>query len=254
MNRGLWLIISIVTISTAALWFRQLYRQRLPEIPETIIIGTSADFSPFCFIENKEIVGFDIDIAKEVCRRLNKKFKIQNMPFEILIPQLQNGSIHFAAAGITATPERMQRAFFTTPYLAKDPLVALSLATEPKINTIDDLKNATLVVNQGYNADSFMTKLDIKNIIRLPSLNDALNALQTHKATVFVTSLNTLKPIFDLLGESTFSIFIINDANESTSLAVSPLYQKFGSRVDAIINQMINDGTIEKFKQKWHVQ
>lgn len=255
MNRSLWLIISILIISTATLWFRQLYRQRLPEVPELIIIGTSADYPPFCFKENGEIVGFDIDVAKEVCMRLKKPCKFQDMPFELLIPQLQNGSIHLAAAGITPTQERLQRTLFSTPYLTKDPLVVLSLATQPIIKTFDDLKKASVVVNQGYNADVFMTKLNLQNIIRLPTIASAISTLQNGKANAFVTTLNTIKPIFDLYKETSFApLFIIEDANESTALAISPLYQKFSNRVDIIINQMLNDGTIEKMKQKWHIQ
>ncbi len=255
MNRGFWLILSIIIISSAAFWFRKVYRQRLPEMPEIILIGTSADFPPFTFKENGQIVGFDIDVAKEVCSRLNRKYEVRDMPFELLTPQLQNGSIHLAAAGMTPTPHRLTLVPFTTPYLAKDPLVVITLASKtPAISALSELKEARVIVNQGYNADVFMSKLDLHKLVRLPNLSDAISALRAEQGDAFVTSLNTIRPIFDKFGQETFKFFIIEDANESIALALSPLYAKLSDTIKVTVDTMVADGTIGKLKEKWHVQ
>ncbi|KKT23862.1 MAG: Extracellular solute-binding protein family 3 [candidate division TM6 bacterium GW2011_GWF2_43_87] len=255
MNRGFWVVLSIILVSSAAFWFRQIYRQRLPDMPEVILVGTSADYPPFCFKENGQITGFDIDVAKEVCTRLNKKCELRDMPFELLIPQLQNGSIQLAAAGMTPTRRRLELIPFTTTYLSKDPLVGLSLATHtPPITSPNQLKDLKVIVNQGYNADVFLSKMTISKLVRLPTLNDAVQALRSEQGDIFITSLNTIKPLFDKFGQETFSFFIIEDTNESVALALSPLYAKLGDEAGVIINKMMADGTIDKFKEKWHVQ
>ena len=65
-------------------------------------VGTNAEYQPFSFLDNNdEIVGLDIDIAKEVCNRLGKKCVLHSLSFDALIPEIQLGTIHMIAAGIT---------------------------------------------------------------------------------------------------------------------------------------------------------
>lgn len=97
-----------------------------------LMVGTAAEFPPFEFIKNDEIVGFDIDLIKEVAQRLEKKLVLKDMPFTTLIPQLQNGSLHILAAGLTPTPERARVMLFTKPYLETDSLVVITLAKTQK--------------------------------------------------------------------------------------------------------------------------
>ena len=92
---------------------------------KTFIVGTNAEYPPFCSVENGNIVGFDIDIAKDIAKRLGKEIIIKDMAFEALIPELQIGKIHFAAAGLTPTPEKAKKVLFTEPYLKGDPLLII---------------------------------------------------------------------------------------------------------------------------------
>src|SRR6185369_11452130 len=83
----------------------------------TLIVGTNAEFPPYCYIENNIIVGFDIDIAKEVAQRLGKSIQFKDMPFDALIPDIILGNVDFVAAGMSYTEERAKRVSFTRPYL-----------------------------------------------------------------------------------------------------------------------------------------
>ena len=74
-----------------------------------LVVGTNAEFAPFSFREGNKIVGFDIDIAREVCQRLGKEMELKDMPFDALLPELTLGSVHFVAAGMSCTEERAKR-------------------------------------------------------------------------------------------------------------------------------------------------
>jgi arginine/lysine/histidine transporter system substrate-binding protein len=222
-------------------------------IPDTLIVGTSADFKPFSFKENNTIVGFDIDIAREIAQRLGKNIIFKDMPFELLIPQLQLGTIQCVAAGMTPTPERAQRVLFSQPYLTGDKLIVISRATTPAITSLKDLDHKTVIVNQGYTADRYMSKIPGIELIRLPTVSDALLALQSDRAYAFVTSANSVKPFFEQYGKDQFHIFTIEDAQETTALAISPLYPALAKKIDEIITTIKHDGTIDKLKEKWHL-
>lgn len=222
-------------------------------IPDTLVIGTSADFQPYCFKEQGEIVGFDIDVAQEVARRMNKTIELRDIPFELLIPQLQLGTIHFVAACMTPTPERAQRVTFSQPYLTGDRLVVISRGDTQPIKSLQDLTGKKVIVNQGYTADRYMSKIQGPELVRLPTVSDAMLALTSNRADAFVTASKVIEPYFKQQGRDKFNVFEIPDVQESAALALSPLYPKLAESVDAVIQSMQDDGTIQKLKEKWHL-
>ena len=129
-----------------------------------MIVGTNAEFPPFSYIENKAIVGFDIDVAKEVAQRLGKTIQIKDMPFDALIPDIALGHVDFVAAGMSYTEERAKRASFTKSYF-EDPLMIFS----KRPLSFDKLKGKKVVVVQGFTADLLMSSQKNIDLIRLHS-------------------------------------------------------------------------------------
>lgn len=246
-------LIILIAISIGAWIF--VYKKDIDSstnIASTIIVGTNAEYPPFSLRENNDIVGFDIDIIKEVAHRLGKQIIIKDMPFEALIPHIQLGSIHIIAAGMTPSPERAQQVFFTLPHLTKDPLIILSAKNNP-IATIDDLHDKRLVVNEGFTADYYVSSLKIPHIIRLSSIEEGLLSLQSGRADGFVTAQSAVKPFFALHGESTFAQHIIPNTQEEYALVISKKYPELYMGITKIMNDMEKDGTINQIKKKWHL-
>ncbi len=88
----------------------------LPKGDDTIVMGTNAEFEPFEYHYGESIVGFDIEMAKEIAKDLGKTLVIEDMNFDSLIGALQTGKIDFIAAGMTATAERRENVDFSDCY------------------------------------------------------------------------------------------------------------------------------------------
>lgn len=217
---------------------------------KTLIVGTSADFPPFSTIKDGKIVGFDIDIAKMVAAKLGKELTLKDMPFTALIPQIQLGKIQLIAAGMTATPQRAKRVFFTHPYLTGDPLIVITLA-DNKVDNLDTLNDKEIIVNEGYTADIYMSSKEGPILRRLKSPAQAFLAIKSGRAFAFVTAQATVKPFFDRHGKKDFSIYTIPDKDESISLAISMKYPELQVPVQDALDEMEKDGTIENLKKKW---
>lgn len=86
------------------------------KVSHILVVGTAADYPPFEFRRNGELVGLDIDLAHFIAKELGYELKIRDMEFSTLIPALQNGQIDFALSGMTATPERRKNLDFTQIY------------------------------------------------------------------------------------------------------------------------------------------
>lgn len=215
-----------------------------------LLVGTSADFPPFTYIENNEIVGFDIDLIEEIGKRLDKKIEIKNMPFITLLPNLQLGTLQVVAAGLTATPERAHQVLFTEPYLEDNHLVIISLK-ENSAKTVEDLHNNLVIVNEGYTADIYLSQTTGPIIIRLKTPAEAFLALKSGRAFAYVTAENTVKPFFDQHGSHDFYVTPITHTQENTSLAIAPQYPELLTQIQHALNEMKKDGFIEMLKTKW---
>lgn len=88
-----------------------------PNAPNgTLKMVTNAEFPPYESLEGEEIIGFDIDMMKAVCDRLDMNLEIENMDFDSLLQAVSSGMADIAAAGITVNDERLEIVDFTDSY------------------------------------------------------------------------------------------------------------------------------------------
>ncbi len=252
---SLYIILALIAVVSAAIWYRA--EKRVITAPEldTIIIGTNAEFQPFSFKDEDTITGFDIEVITEVFKRLDKKITFKDLPFDALIPEIQIGNIQVIAGGITPTEERAQRALFTRPHSTGDPLVVISMKTDNAPTSLDMLQGKTVVVNEGYTADSYMSEQPFVNVLRLssPQPSDGMLALESGKADAFVTALNPMKPYFDKYGTDAFNITPIPGTEESSAFAVSKHYPELRYSIQNALDAMEEDGTLAALRKKWNL-
>jgi len=252
-NHILIAVLSALLISSFFIW-RSIKKTGPGTITtQTIIIGTNAEYPPFTFIQNDTIVGFDIDIAKEVFRRLKIKTEVKDMSYTSLIPALQLDKVHVLAAGMTATPERAQQVIFTNPYLKNDPLLVISLSKNTLINSVDELTGKNIVVDEGYTSDRYMSNVPGIQLQRTTSPVQGFLVLRSGRADAYVIARSSAQQFLQKYGEKEFNIFEIPDekAKESYSLAISKKHPELATKIQKTLNEMQSDGTIQKLRTKW---
>jgi len=247
-----YIILFLFAITSLLIWytFRRQATQQCPA-SDSIIVGTNAEYQPFTFIKNKEIVGLDIDIAQEVCNRLGKKMILRDMAFTALIPALQIGNVQIAAAGMTPSPARAQHVFFTQPYLKGDKLLIVNQANNPPLKTVADLNEKKVVVNEGYVSDAYMSTKKGPELIRLSNPAAGFLALKTGRAQAFVIAASSAQPFFQKHGKDQFNVHEIEGTGNEYALAVSKKYDTLHADIQKVLDAMIDDGTIQKIKTKW---
>lgn len=250
---SLYIITGLILIISAALWYRAKNTVITSPALDTVTIGINTEFPPFSFRDNDITTGFDIDVITEVFKRLDKKFTFKDIPFDALIPEIQIGSIHVIAAGITPTEERAQRALFTKPHLLGNPLVIISLKTNPPLVTLTDLAGKTVVVNEGYFADSFMSEQPGVDLLRLSSalVSDSMLAMQSGRADALVTAALSIKPYFEKYDINDFYVTTIPETEETSAFAISKHYPDLRYSIQNALDAMTEDGTLAQLKKKW---
>lgn len=101
----------------------------------TIKIGVRKDFPPFGILENGELSGFEVELAKEVGKHIvGEGGNVILVPISAKdrIPMLQSGEIDVAIAQFTVTPEREKVVDFSIPYFTDTMSIISNVNLEAK--------------------------------------------------------------------------------------------------------------------------
>jgi polar amino acid transport system substrate-binding protein len=115
------------------------------------VLGLDDSFPPMGYRdENNEIVGFDIDLAKEVTRRMNVELKLQPIDWNAKEQELNTGNIDCIWNGFTMTEERQRALNFTEAYV--DNAQVAVVRSDSPVNNLDDLKGKRVGLQAGSSA------------------------------------------------------------------------------------------------------
>ncbi|MBR5336743.1 MAG: transporter substrate-binding domain-containing protein [Lachnospiraceae bacterium] len=81
-----------------------------------IVMGTNAEFPPYEFIEDGQVIGIDADMMQAIADKLGMDLKIENMEFDSIIGAVQSGKIDVGVAGMTVTEDRKKNVDFSDTY------------------------------------------------------------------------------------------------------------------------------------------
>jgi polar amino acid transport system substrate-binding protein len=147
--------------------------------------GVDGTFAPHAMPNlSGGIQGFNVDLANEIAKRLNRRIVIEATQFSGLVPALQAGTYDFLAAPVTATRERAENLLFTEGYLNTD-FQFVVRKDAPEITKLEDLKGKVNAVNKGAAYDSWARELADKigwTVASFGTNTDAVQAVISGRA------------------------------------------------------------------------
>lgn len=120
-----------------------------------LILGLDASFPPMGFKDNdNNIVGFDIDLAKEVCKRMGIELVLQPIDWNSKELELKNKNIDCIWNGLSYSEDRNKSMTLSQSYMGNTQ-VGVVLA-DSTINSLKDLAGKTVAVQNGSTASDAM--------------------------------------------------------------------------------------------------
>ena len=221
----------------------------------TLIMATNAEFPPYEYIENNEVVGIDAEIAAAIAEKLGLTLKIENMEFDSIISSVKGGKVDIGAAGMTVTPERLEEVNFTTTYATG---VQVVIVTEDSaITSVDDLfaegANHTIGVQLATTGDLYST-WDIEDeglgtVDRYNKGADAVMALKSGKVDCVIIDNEPAKAF--VAENEGLKILDTEYAIEDYAIAISKDNEALLEAVDKALNELIEDGTVAEIVDKY---
>lgn len=83
----------------------------------SLVVGLSPDYEPLVFKRDGQLVGIEVDNAREMAAAMDMELRFVELPFVELLPALQAGKIDVVMSGMSITEQREVEAAFVEPFM-----------------------------------------------------------------------------------------------------------------------------------------
>ena len=209
----------------------------------TLVMATEAGFAPYEYYENNEIVGVDVDIAKEIAAAMGKELVIKDVAFDSIINEVKSGKADFGAAGISYSDERAEEVDFTINYTTSKQIVVVK---EDSSITTADLANLKIAVQLGSVGDTYVTQnYPNAQITRQKKYLAAIQDLLTDKVDCVV--MDELPAIEILKNNSGLKILDQELFTDSYGMIVKKGNTELLNAINEVLKKLVEEGKIEEF-------
>ncbi|HNB27713.1 MAG TPA: transporter substrate-binding domain-containing protein [Alphaproteobacteria bacterium] len=235
---------------------------------KVLVEVTDQAYPPFSYInESGEVVGFDIDISKEIAKRLGVDYKVETPSWEIIVAGNWNGRWDICVCSMTPTAERAQVLDFVNEYYESPAVIAVNV-DNADIKTAADLNGKKVGAQAGTTYEKYVQKalvIDIPGakpveypfaeatVVPYDSEDTAFQdlALGTGKrldaiVSNYLTTIDRVKANpdkFKIVGDSLYG--------EPIWVAVDKGDPEWQAKIKEIFKAMEADGTLKAISEKW---
>lgn len=217
------------------------------------VLGLDDSFPPYGYRdEDNNIVGYDIDLASEVCSRIGVTLKCQPIDWDSKEQELNTGKIDCIWNGFTITPERLDAMEFTAPYVDNSQVLAVN--KDSGIKTLADMNGKKLGLQAGSSAaDALEEAADFKETIKeVVEFKDNLTALMDLEIKGVDAVLLDIGVAQQAIKEGRAFVIVSEAvASEQYGVGFRKGDVKLRDAVQNALEDMVKDGTMEKLDQKW---
>lgn len=223
-------------------------------------------YPPFSFLNDKnEMDGFDVDVAKEVAKRLNVTLKVETPAWEVITAGNWKDRWDVCICSMTPSAERAEVLDFVTVYYNTPGALVVS-ADDKTTTSMQNMSGKKIGAQSGTPYESYLNKslnladgkpvaYPFEKITVAPFASEDLAfqdlALGSGKRLDgIVGNLITLKPRIDKMPDK-FRLVESNLFADPNAIAVDKGDPEWKAKIASIIDDMRKDGTLSKISMKW---
>lgn len=222
------------------------------------VVGFDADFPPYGYKEGTEYVGFDLDLAREVCARKGWRFVASPINWDAKDMELNSGAIDCIWSGFTI--QGRENAYtFSAPYVDNSQVVMVR--SDSTIATIADLAGKIVGVQTDTPVQKALSKGGDREslgdtfsaLVVMPNYNQAVQELEMGGLDAVALDIGVAKKNladlpgrFVLLGEIVMS--------ETYGIGFKKGNETLRDEVEATLREVAADGTMAALAEKYGIE
>lgn len=215
--------------------------------PAVLKIGADIPYVPFAFGDGPDYQGMDMDLVREIGKRLGRPVEIQKTPFDTIIRDVAQGRFDMVAASMVITEARRKVVDFSLPYFNSDQSVMVKKGSP--ITDAGGLAGKRIGVVLGGTGEKWV-KANVASVdLRTYDLvDDAFKGLAAGQIDAVVNDFPSSK--YAERSYPTLQVSASIQTGEFYGLAFkqgSPLREQ----VDKVLREMRADGTFERIYREW---
>lgn len=226
------------------------------ESKDTLVVGLDDTFAPMGFRDAKgKLVGFDIDMAKAVGKKLNMKVDFKAIDWDSKEMELKSGSIDCVWNGMSVTPERKEKMALSAKYL--DNKIVVMALNSSDVDVKDSSELANLKIGTQVDSSALaMIKADknyknfADNVSEYDTYDDAIMDLKAGRVDVIVVDQvlgeYANKNLDGIMKKCEFSF-----GNDYYVIGFEKSNTKMRDKVNKALKELIDDGTASEISKKW---
>jgi polar amino acid transport system substrate-binding protein len=220
-----------------------------------IVFGVLGTDEPNSFVDPKtrEIVGYEVDIANAIAKKIGVKPVFKQLAVAARIPELQQGRVDILAASLTHNKEREAQIDFSLTTFVTGQKVLIKTASGIK-DVADLTGKKVLTVKGGTQEPNIRKAVPNVEVVTFETTQQAFLALQQGKGVGYVNDEASLVNDYAKLGAAKKDYAIL-----PTSISVEPLALglKKGEKglktvVDGVLRELESSGEANKLFVKWY--
>ena len=224
----------------------------------SLTVGFDAEYPPYGYMDDSgEYVGFDLDLAAEVCSRLGWELIKTPINWDAKDIQLNSGAIDCIWNGFTING-REDDYTWSEPYVDNSQVVIVKADSD--INTLEDLTDKIVLVQADSAALSALEGDDLKSVkdsfkelTQVPDYNSALMTLESGGADA--VALDKVVAQYYIKDKAdTFRILDTELSSEQYGIGFKKGNEALRDQIQTVLESMAADGKFEEIAKKWDQQ
>lgn len=226
----------------------------VPAAMTKLVIGLDDNFPPMGFRDDKnEIVGFDIDMAREAAKRMNVEVDFKPIDWSAKEAELVGKRVDALWNGLTITEERKQNILFTAPYMENHQIIVV--AANSAIKNKADLAGKVVGAQEGSSAVDAVKKDDavFKGFKELKTFGDnvtALMDLSTGRLEAVVVD-EVVGRYYVAKKPDQYAVLQDHFGTEDYGVGLRKDDTELHARIDKALAEMKADGAAAKIAEQW---
>ena len=222
-----------------------------------IVVGLDDNFPPMGFKdESNEIVGFDIDLAKEASKRLGRPVEFKAIDWNSKEAELKSGRVDILWNGLDITEKRKENMLFSNPYMDNRQIVFVAKGKAASIKGEADLAGKLVGTQSGSTTEEyFESNANVKNSMKevkyYPDFINAFMDLENGRLDAIVGDEIIGRYYLSKHPEKLEAVDVVIGPVSEFGIAFCKDDQKLRDQVQKVMDEMKKDGTTAKISQKW---